>query len=91
MSAAVRFSATSVDALAASGIKYDVVLANIHAPVLADMAASLTKLVAPRGWLGLSGLSPAQVSRLIAAFPAMAFEPPTHLDDWTALVATRLG
>lgn len=83
---AAQFSETPVREL--QGI-YDAVVANIHAPLLASMADHLTRLVSPDGWLGLSGLSPAQVSVLVAAFPGFEFEAPRHRDDWTSLVGRR--
>ncbi|MFT7647820.1 MAG: ribosomal protein L11 methyltransferase [Candidatus Poriferisodalaceae bacterium] len=81
-----EFSTTHVADLGGS---YDVVVANIHAPILAEMASDLTRLLNLGGWLGLSGMSPAQLSVLRAAFPGVEFDPPVHLDEWSGLVGRR--
>lgn len=85
----VRFSATPVEELADSGSSFDLVLANIHAPVLAEMADELAHLTSPGGSLVLSGLSIAQVSVLQARFDDFAFEAPARRDDWASLVGQR--
>jgi ribosomal protein L11 methyltransferase len=46
---------------------FDVVLANIHAEALLDLSPAIQRRLAPNGWLALSGMSPAQVSRVAAA------------------------
>jgi ribosomal protein L11 methyltransferase len=66
--------------------EFDVVVANIHAPILASMAQDLTRLLSSEGWIALSGISRAQVSKLVAAFPELDFNEPTSDDDWVALV-----
>tara|TARA_Y100000758_G_scaffold50681_1_gene32498 strand:+ start:1577 stop:2380 length:804 start_codon:yes stop_codon:yes gene_type:complete len=68
---------------------YDVVIANIHDDILRDMADDLVARVASDGWLGLSGVSPGQLSRLRAAFPQIIFEEPRKMDDWNALIGRR--
>jgi ribosomal protein L11 methyltransferase len=69
--------------------KYDVVVANIHDDILRSMADDLVARVAADGWLGLSGVSPGQLSRLRAAFPQIIFEEPRRMDDWNALIGRR--
>jgi ribosomal protein L11 methyltransferase len=87
-----RFSTMGVEQLAAGAAHpFDVVLANIHAPILADMAEHLTRLTATGGWLALSGISPAQVSRLTAAFPDVHFEEHVDGGEWSALVGRHRG
>jgi ribosomal protein L11 methylase PrmA len=51
-----------------------IVVANIHAHVLRALAPQLCASVARGGWLGLSGISQAQVSTVVAAFPTMRVE-----------------
>ena len=69
--------------------KYDVVVANIHDDILRSMADHLAARVTSDGWLGLSGVSPGQLSRLRAAFPQIIFEEPRQMDDWNALIGRR--
>jgi ribosomal protein L11 methyltransferase len=66
--------------------QFDVVLANIGLEVLLELAVDLERHLAPGGWLGLSGISPAQVSRLSAAFPSLTVVETPQLDDWAAVV-----
>lgn len=88
----ITFSDQSLAELVEVGRQFDVVVANIHAPILREMGPDLTALVTPGGWLGLSGLSPAQVSRVEAALPDVEFEAPrNHTDGWSALVGSPPG
>jgi ribosomal protein L11 methylase PrmA len=65
---------------------FDVVVANIGAATLAELAPHLIARVAPGGWLAVSGLSPAQCSVVAAALrPLEVRELPT-CDEWSALV-----
>jgi ribosomal protein L11 methyltransferase len=64
---------------------YDVVLANIHADVLIDLAPHLCRLTAPHGALGLSGLSPSQPSRVEAALSPMEVVRADERDEWVSL------
>jgi ribosomal protein L11 methylase PrmA len=65
---------------------YDLVLANIHAEVLVALAPELRRLTAePGGLLGVSGLSPSQLSRLEAALRPLAAVGHHRLDDWVCL------
>ena len=66
--------------------KYDVVLANIHDETLRRLADDLVARIAPKGWLGLSGVSPGQVSRLRSAFPNIDFEEVREITEWNALI-----
>ena len=53
------------------------------------MAEPLQILTKVGGLLVLSGLSRAQVSRLVARFELIDFDEPRQLDDWVALVGRR--
>ncbi len=77
---------------------YDVVVANIGASTLGDLAPELTARLAPGARLILSGISAAQVSRLQALFTKLGstklehgviFEAPKRLDDWCVLVGAK--
>jgi ribosomal protein L11 methyltransferase len=67
---------------------YDAIVANIGLEVLVSMAPDLEARLAPGGWLALSGISPAQESRLMAAFGQLRAVETAQLDDWLAIVAT---
>jgi len=70
---------------------FDVIVANIGATTLVELAPALQPRLAARGWLGLSGLSPAQVSVVAAAYcPTRVIAAPTR-DDWAAVVLTPGG
>ena len=71
--------------------RFPVVLANIEAMVLLDLAAALMAHTAPSGLLVLSGIlspeaSPDQVPRLREAFRSFAFERMTEKGEWVTLV-----
>jgi ribosomal protein L11 methyltransferase len=68
---------------------FDVVLANIGQDVLISLAPDIERLLAPGGWLGLSGISPAQVSHVSAAYPSLQVMAVPELDDWAAIRAAR--
>jgi ribosomal protein L11 methyltransferase len=67
---------------------FDVVLANLHASSLRELAPVLEVLVTPGGWLGLSGLSPAQVPLVTAAYVGMKVEVSRRADEWAAVIAS---
>ena len=79
------FSNTDIGRLDA---KFDVVLANIHYETLCELANELVNCLAPEGWLGLSGISRAQISRLSARFPSINFGDAYYLEDWNALIGS---
>jgi ribosomal protein L11 methyltransferase len=65
---------------------FDVVLANVTAPVLCDLAPSLTGSLKRGGWLGVSGISPGQVSKVAAAFAGLATVGEPTRGEWSALI-----
>jgi SAM-dependent methyltransferase len=67
---------------------FDVIVANIGAPVLVDLAPVLRPRLAPLGWLGLSGLSPAQASTVAAAYPTTRVIDTPVDGDWAAVIVT---
>jgi ribosomal protein L11 methyltransferase len=65
---------------------FDVIVANIGAGPLVDLATGLRGRLRPGGWIGLSGLSPAQLSRVAAAYrPLREVARPTD-GEWAALL-----
>jgi ribosomal protein L11 methyltransferase len=66
---------------------YDVIVANIGASTLVELAPALQARLAPEAWLGLSGLSPAQVSRVAAAYPSTRVIATPTEGDWAAVIA----
>lgn len=85
VAATVVAAATPVAELAG---RFDVIVANIAAATLVELAAPLQSLLAPNGWMGLSGLSPAQVSVVAAAYPRTRVVTTPTDDDWAAVVVT---
>lgn len=66
--------------------RYDVVLANILAQPLVDLAPHLTSLLdSVDSWLVLSGIMKSQVDWVMSAYPKIQFEPPILLDEWVCL------
>ncbi|MDQ6616229.1 MAG: 50S ribosomal protein L11 methyltransferase [Actinomycetota bacterium] len=82
----VAVSATPVAQLIA---RFDVIVANVDAATLVQLAPAIQSCLAPNGWLGLSGLSPAQLSVVAAAYSDVSVVARPCDDDWAALVATR--
>ena len=78
-----HFAPTTLDQLTQ---QFDVVVANIHDQILRELASDLVARLKPTGWIGLSGVSPGQISRLVAAFPGVAFEPVKEMEEWNALI-----
>jgi len=59
---------------------YDVVIANLTAPVITKMAASLSRCVSHEGWLVLSGILNGQMEEVVKSFQAHYFK---EVDSWT--------
>lgn len=69
---------------------YDVVLANILAEPLIELAPRLAAAVRPAGWLVLSGLLPAQGEAVASACrPWFDMAPARERDGWVGLVGRR--
>jgi ribosomal protein L11 methyltransferase len=65
---------------------FDVVMANIGARVLRDLADRLRALVAPGGWLVLAGLLDGQADEVVAAYPGCVEVERRAEDGWVAPV-----
>jgi ribosomal protein L11 methyltransferase len=70
--------------------RFDIVLANILAGTLVQLAPLIGDRVAPGGQLLLSGILPEQSEQVAAAYrPAFHFEPPQERDGWVLLHGRR--
>jgi ribosomal protein L11 methyltransferase len=69
----------------------DLILANISARVLADLATELCKAMKPEGWLVASGMLDEQQAQVERAFAAAGLDVREALldDDWVTLLARR--
>jgi ribosomal protein L11 methyltransferase len=68
---------------------YEVVLANILAPVLIDLATDIADRVAPGGVLILAGLIEEQRERVLAAYEGFSVEQTEHQGEWVGLTLRR--
>ena len=71
-------------------VECDVVLANILANPLIELAPRLTAMIRPGGKLVLSGLLVEQAGSVMAAYPDVTFEEPVRKETWIRLVGTKL-
>jgi len=72
------------------GSGYDIVVANILAGPLVEMAPRLAACIAPGGRLALSGILTSQADAVQAAYETwIDFEPPRGSDDWVLLAGTK--
>lgn len=92
----VTASTTPLADVVAQGERYDLVLANLLAPVVIDLALDLAAAIAPGGHLVVSGLladrwEPAVTAVLDAAEPtaSLTVGPVDHQDGWVAVTLTR--
>lgn len=69
--------------------RFDVIVANIDAATLVKLAPAIQSCLARDGWLALSGLSPAQLSVVAAAYRQVEVLATPSDDDWLAMVASR--
>ena len=67
-----------------------VLVANILANALHELAPLFAELVAPGGFIGLSGILPEQAQALSARYSdAFEMKPPTEADGWILLTGQR--
>ena len=70
--------------------KADIMVANILAKPLIDLAPQLSKLTTGKGQLCLSGILCHQIDQVTAAYlQSFDFEPATHEGDWAQLAAVK--
>lgn len=87
---AARLTAYTVDAFRPQ--TYDIVLANILAEPLEQLASQLAQLVAPGGSIVLSGLLQSQAERLAGLYGAwFDMDPIATRDDWSRLSGIKRG
>ena len=67
----------------------DILVANILAGPLIDLAPRLTSLTAADGQLCLSGLNCDQAAEVMAAYPAFRFDPVATREEWVRLSARK--
>jgi ribosomal protein L11 methyltransferase len=69
---------------------FDVVVANILANPLIDLANTLTKLTRPGGKIVMAGLLEEQADQIRAAYPAITFDDDQSREGWTRLSGTKI-
>ena len=89
ISAGVRLSGQAVESLS---VTFPLIVANLFAHTLIELAASLTRAAARGGHLILSGIQPEQAADVEAAFSAPAWREQARLvaDEWVTLVRQRV-
>ncbi len=70
---------------------FDVVLANVLAPVLVDLADDLRRVTAPGGLLVISGVLDGRFDHVVAALSPMSVRRVEVLDGWAAVELGRPG
>ena len=76
------------DTLPAAG-RFEVVVANILANPLVDLAGRISALLEPGGTVILSGLLEAQLDTVLTAYPQFQFAPACYREGWTCVQGTR--
>ena len=71
--------------------RYDVVIANILANPLIELADTLNELTGPDGKIVLAGLLDEQADQVRAAYPAITFDTNVSKEGWTRLSGTKAG
>lgn len=73
-----------------TGEPCDILLANILASVLIELAPQLTQMVKPEGRIALSGILHEQAKMVQQAYRGnFKLDPPQQLDDWILITGTR--
>jgi ribosomal protein L11 methyltransferase len=75
------------------GETYDLVIANLTAQVITQMAANLSRCVSPEGWLVLSGILNEQMEEVVKCFEAHYFNEVDSwtMEEWRAILLRRKG
>ena len=69
---------------------FDVVVANILANPLIELASTLTKLTRPGGKIVMAGLLEEQANQVRAAYPAITFDDDQSREGWTRLSGIKI-
>ncbi len=83
--ASVHASTASLASVAEAGATYDLVLANLLAPVIVELAADLASVVAPTGMLVVSGLLSDQWEQATGALTGLTVADVALSDGWAAI------
>lgn len=70
---------------------FDVVVANIGRGAVVELAPELVRLVAPGGWLALSGISPPQCAQVTGFLRPLVESQRRTSGEWSALVVGHPG
>ena len=76
------------DTLPAAG-RFQIVVANILANPLVDLAGRISALLEPGGTVILSGILEAQLDTVLTAYPQFQFAPACYREGWTCVQGTR--
>jgi ribosomal protein L11 methyltransferase len=71
------------------GGTFDIVLANILAPVLVELAGDLRRVTAPTGCLVVSGVLAERYEHVLEALAPLRLRSVATLDGWAALQLGR--
>lgn len=74
--------------LAAIDGRFDVVLANVARAPTVELAPDLIRVLAPGGWLAVSGISPSQCDQIAGFLRPLVELDRRTLGDWSAIVLT---
>ena len=69
--------------------EFDVIVANVGRAAIVELAGDLTRLLAPDGWLGVSGISPAQCAQVGGFLHPLAEQRRRTEGDWASIVFVR--
>ena len=85
----VRASTASLSSVAQTGTTYDLVLANLLAPVIVELAVELVRVVAPEGTLVVSGLLSDRWEEAAGALAGLSVAEVVVSDGWAAINLDR--
>ncbi len=71
------------------GNGFDLLVANILAAPLVDLAPMFTKALRHHGQIALSGILREQAEMVMAAYPSIKFDAPNFEGDWVCLTGTK--
>jgi ribosomal protein L11 methyltransferase len=85
----VAWRALDLAGVAGSGDRFDLVAANLLAPVVIELAADLVRVVAPGGALVVSGLLADRWQQAVGALAGVEVETVTESEGWVAVAVRR--
>jgi ribosomal protein L11 methyltransferase len=87
----VRVDPRPLAAVSAEGLQFDLVLANLLAPVVVELAADLVAAVGPRGRLVVSGLLADRWAEAVDLLHGLVVEDVRTEDGWAAVTLHHRG